>query len=239
MGGVRRSKSKALIPTNIRLFFKTRSITTCVIKKKYYFVIFLFFYLFFCHFFLDILNIYIHTCYQGIKMRRIFQRTQRSGWLQPRHREIMRRKLIGQSNKQIAEELGLSQSRVSIIVSSPLFKLELERMMQQADDQVFDAMSKLRELQPGAVSVLHESMNQHEFPHLRLKAAIQVLDRTGVNSPKQIQLQHSGQTFEQRLLDVRMRYQTDDIDLDEDFDQRHQRLITIMGQNELIEDDRN
>jgi len=151
----------------------------------------------------------------------------------------MRRKLLGQSNKQIAEELGLSQSRVSIIVSSPLFKLELERMMQQADDQVFDAMSKLRELQPGAVSVLHESMNQHEFPHLRLKAAIQVLDRTGVNSPKQIQLQHSGQTFEQRLLDVRMRYQTDDIDLDEDFDQRHQRLITIMGQNELIEDDRN
>jgi DNA-binding CsgD family transcriptional regulator len=173
-------------------------------------------------------------------MRRIFQRTHETSWLRPRHREIMRRKLLGQSNKQIAEELCLSQNRVSVITNSPLFKLELERMMQQADDQVFDAMGKLRELQPDAVNVLHESMNQHEFPHLRLKAAIQVLDRTGINSPKQIQLQHSGQTFEQRLLDVRMRYQVDDgkIDLDEDFDQRRQRYITVMGQNELLEDDR-
>jgi DNA-binding CsgD family transcriptional regulator len=171
-------------------------------------------------------------------MRRIFQRTHETSWIRPRHREIMRRKLVGQTNKQIAEEMGLSQNRVSVIVNSPLFKLELERMMQQADEQVFDAMSKLRELQPDAVNVLHESMHQHEYPHLRLKAAIQVLDRTGINSPKQIQLQHSGQTFEQRLLDVRMRYQTDDIDLDEDFDQRQRRFITIMGQNELLEDDR-
>jgi len=171
-------------------------------------------------------------------MRRIFQRTHRSDWVNPRHREIMRRKLVGQSNKQIAEELGLSQNRVSVITNSPLFKLELERMMQQADDQLFDAMGKLRELQPDAVNVLHESMHQHEYPHLRLKAAIQVLDRTGINSPKQIQLQHSGQTFEQRLFDVRMRYQVDDIDLDEDFDQRRRRFITIMGQNELLEDDR-
>jgi len=47
----------------------------------------------------------------------------------PRHREIMLRLVRGHTPKKVREDLGLSQSRFSIIVNSPLFQLELKKMM--------------------------------------------------------------------------------------------------------------
>ena len=49
----------------------------------------------------------------------------------PRHIEIMNRLLLGQKEVEIANDLGMSQSRISIIVTSPLFQLELKRQLRR------------------------------------------------------------------------------------------------------------
>ncbi len=47
--------------------------------------------------------------------------------LTPRHIEIMNRLMAGQRQKEIAADLDITQARLSVIVHSPLFQLELQK----------------------------------------------------------------------------------------------------------------
>ena len=44
----------------------------------------------------------------------------------PKHEEIMRRKLAGETNKDIAEAIGLTEGRISFITTSPIFQKKME-----------------------------------------------------------------------------------------------------------------
>ena len=77
----------------------------------------------------------------------------------PRHIEIMNRLLLGQKEVDIAQDLGMSQSRISIIVNSPLFKLEMKKqlMKRQArilsiEDNIIDAGETASQLLKDTVS---------------------------------------------------------------------------------------
>jgi hypothetical protein len=54
----------------------------------------------------------------------------------PRHSLYMRLLASGLSQKQVAEECGLTEGRLSVIVNSPLFKLEFQRYQRRLEDKV-------------------------------------------------------------------------------------------------------
>jgi hypothetical protein len=58
--------------------------------------------------------------------------------LTPRHREMMIRFINGQKARTIAEDMGITEGRLSIIKNSPLFQLELRRMMSKREEKLFD-----------------------------------------------------------------------------------------------------
>jgi len=58
--------------------------------------------------------------------------------LTPRHREMMIRLINGQRARRIAEDMGLTEGRFSIIRNSPLFQVELRKMMSKREERLFD-----------------------------------------------------------------------------------------------------
>jgi hypothetical protein len=60
--------------------------------------------------------------------------------LTPRHHEIMRRLMLGHSQRDIALDLGMNESYLSILVRSPLFQQEYRKLK----DQELSAMMELR-----------------------------------------------------------------------------------------------
>lgn len=76
-----------------------------------------------------------------------------------RHREIMRRLLAGERQVDIAAEMNISQSRLSIVINSPIFisefgKLEAE-LQQHYISKVSDISAQIQMMQPDALRVLH------------------------------------------------------------------------------------
>jgi len=56
----------------------------------------------------------------------------------PRIREMMHRLVRGQRPKQIADDMGITQGRLSIIIHSPLFQLELNKLMAKREEKLFE-----------------------------------------------------------------------------------------------------
>lgn len=56
----------------------------------------------------------------------------------PRHVEIMNRLILGQRQVEIARDLEMTESRLSIIVNSPLFQLELKKKQLRRAEQLLD-----------------------------------------------------------------------------------------------------
>lgn len=85
-------------------------------------------------------------------------------FLRPRHRQIMMRLITGQNHVRISEDLDITQSRLSIIINSPLFISELRKMEREVFDNLVetrgDITGKVRELQPKALKVLSDMMEE-------------------------------------------------------------------------------
>ena len=132
--------------------------------------------------------------------------------LNARHREIMRRVALGERNCDIAADLEMSQVTISIIVNSPLFQQELQAFISKMDEQVYDAMKELRDVQRDAVLAIHDSVVQKELPVLRFHAARDILNRTGVQVPKEYHVTKQQTSYEELLHQVRIKYQHDDLE---------------------------
>lgn len=89
-----------------------------------------------------------------------------------KHREIMRRLIAGESQKEIAIALGMTQSRISIIVNSPLFKREYEKLEQEVQDRFkvkqSDIQEEVNSLQPDALKVLKDIIQNKEVDGLKV-----------------------------------------------------------------------
>jgi hypothetical protein len=96
--------------------------------------------------------------------------------LNSRHREIMRRILEGSNETQIAEQMGLSRVAVCLVVTSPLFRAELEKMEAERDDAV---ISRAEALSNEALDTLKNQMRSAKSESIRNRAANDILDRAG------------------------------------------------------------
>ena len=63
----------------------------------------------------------------------------------PRLIEIMNRMVLGEAPKKIREEFGLSTSRFSVIINSPLFKLELKKKLLRREELMLDIQGNILE----------------------------------------------------------------------------------------------
>lgn len=63
----------------------------------------------------------------------------------PRLIEIMNRMVLGEVPRKIREEFGLSISRFSVIINSPLFKLELKKKLLRREELMLDIQGNILE----------------------------------------------------------------------------------------------
>lgn len=106
-----------------------------------------------------------------------------------KHRDIMYRYVCGESFSEIRKDIGISQTRMSIIVNSPLFRLELRKLQREVEEKVVESVAdvslRIKKLAPKAVDVLENlvtknKIGQYDVP-LRLKkdAANDILELSG------------------------------------------------------------
>ena len=103
-----------------------------------------------------------------------------------RHREIMRRLISGQSQVTISRELNITQSRLSIICNSPLFKRELANLEGKVENKFVEQRgnveTRVSNLQHKALDILEDIVSKDVIGDskvpLRLKkdAACDILD---------------------------------------------------------------
>jgi hypothetical protein len=99
------------------------------------------------------------------------------GFMRPRHREIARRIVLGTPQHIICDTMGISSSRLSIIINSKLFQDELSRLENMREDGVRDITKTLQELQPVALAVVEHTMYNGTTERMRFEAAESILDR--------------------------------------------------------------
>jgi predicted transcriptional regulator len=117
--------------------------------------------------------------------------------LLPRHFRIMELVLLGKKQTEIAEELGLSNYGVSVIINSPVFQEELGRRREEqnahADEvEVVRRLNAREVLDRVAVEVAQRQVALLESPDERVaqKAAMDILDRTGYPKVSRAEGQH-------------------------------------------------
>ena len=103
-----------------------------------------------------------------------------------RHKEIMRRLVAGDRQVDIARDLQMTQSRMSIICNSPAFKTQLERLSIGADNNALDVQDRVTALSSDAMSVLEDVLQNGEGvpKRLQVEVAKDIMDRAGHGAVK-------------------------------------------------------
>ena len=101
--------------------------------------------------------------------------------VRPYHREIARRLSLGQRDGQIKKDMGISDSRFSIIIHSPLFVNELKKLESIRDKGVGNIHETLRDLAPLALEQVERTMYFGKSDAIKLSAAESILDRAGIS----------------------------------------------------------
>lgn len=99
-----------------------------------------------------------------------------------RHREIARRLVAGERQKDIAQDLGMTQSRISIVANSPEMQQAVGELSAKADEEAVDISARLQALSSDAVNVLEHVIKKNTSPFnesLQVKVAEAILDRAG------------------------------------------------------------
>lgn len=103
-----------------------------------------------------------------------------------RHKEILRRLVAGDRQVDIARDMQMTQSRMSIICNSPAFKTQLERLSLGADNNALDVQDRVTALSSDAMSVLEDVLQNGEgIPKkLQVDVARDIMDRAGHGAVK-------------------------------------------------------
>lgn len=108
-----------------------------------------------------------------------------------RQHEIKRRLVIGQSNLEIAQALGITPQTVSITRNSPIVMEQIKLLRDRRDDNAVDIASELNQLVPSAMAILKKVVDpNNEEVHFsyKWKAVEKILSPGGfVRPPNKIQ----------------------------------------------------
>lgn len=107
-------------------------------------------------------------------------------YLWERHKEIARRLVAGDRQKDIADDMKITYSRMSIICNSPAFKNQLERLSMGADAGALDVQDRVTALSVDAMAVLEDVLqNGEDLPKkLQVDVARDIMDRAGYGAVK-------------------------------------------------------
>ena len=99
--------------------------------------------------------------------------------IRQKHRLIAYRLLTGQTQRQIAQDLGLSETWVSLLVKDPLFQQEYEKLEEMVRAKVIDTSAEVKEIinaaAPYAARKITELVESDD-PKIRMKAAEAVIN---------------------------------------------------------------
>lgn len=107
-----------------------------------------------------------------------------------RHKEIARRLIAGDRQKDIADDLNMTYSRMSIICNSPAFVSHLNRMSVGADNNALDVQDRIEVLSIDAMALLEDALQDNTMaidPKTRIGVARDILDRAGHSAVKKTQ----------------------------------------------------
>jgi predicted transcriptional regulator len=76
--------------------------------------------------------------------------------MQSKHHNIARMRFLGYNNKQIAAEVGVSESTVSSVINSPIVQAKLRMMQASADKECLDLQKQIAEIAPKALQNIVE-----------------------------------------------------------------------------------
>lgn len=113
-------------------------------------------------------------------------------YIKPRHQEIARRLVLGQTQQQISEQLGITPAWLSRIVHDPLFKLQYNRLVAQREATMMDVREQLEEIAPDALDTMVKIMYNPKNPTLQFNAAKDILDRAGFGAVQKSQVNVQG-----------------------------------------------
>jgi len=82
----------------------------------------------------------------------------------PKHLEIARRLCLGIKHRDIARDMGINESRLSQIIQSPLFQLELRRMQKRREEQIFELQNKIFEGALKGADLHNATIDNDEIP---------------------------------------------------------------------------
>ncbi len=124
----------------------------------------------------------------------------------PRHREIMRRLILGMSQTDIARDLGMSQTHINIICNSPLFKLELGKEQSKRSDQISRIQDSLYDGAEKAIVLHNQIVENAELPlSIRQRSATDIAS-IAIRSLAKLSRNDNGAAatvpYEQRLKEV-------------------------------------
>lgn len=101
-----------------------------------------------------------------------------------KHEEIMRRKLSGETNKEIAKAVKLTEERISFICNSPIFKEKLDKKRESINKRFEEELaldpvkSKFHKAAPKAADILIKNLD-HPNAKINMSAANDVLGYDG------------------------------------------------------------
>lgn len=96
-----------------------------------------------------------------------------------RHKLAVLMQAAGLKNWEIAEELGFSESRVSVILNDPRARAVLEQYSREVVDSLTDVRLRLKYYANEALTEVVEEMRHSDDPRVRQRAAFGILDRAG------------------------------------------------------------
>jgi hypothetical protein len=123
------------------------------------------------------------------------------------HREVIRLRASGLTNMNIANELGVTQAFVGLVLNSELGKLAMEEMQSKMDAEVIEVgvalqqNAKLAEAFLGKVVVGEE---KGVSPALRARVCMDQLDRAGFGKiTKNLNVDFSGALTAQEIAEIK------------------------------------
>lgn len=112
--------------------------------------------------------------------------------IQARTRQIMRLKLAGLTNTEVAQTVGCSTNTVSTHLNSPAVQEEFAKLQEAADIHVVEGQRKLATAVEKATEVLINGVSKPSMdPKLQVKCATEILDRTGISRVTKTESRHT------------------------------------------------
>jgi len=107
------------------------------------------------------------------------------GHLYAVHKEILRRLVLGQKPKDIAEALGVTRTVVTYTQNSELGRQHMRTLEAARDAQTADVSRAILETAPESLSILQDLQRDEDTPRaLRARVAFGILDRGGYGPTK-------------------------------------------------------